>query len=627
MTYRRSTSLIFALTLSLGLAACSSNDKDTEKMMPDDNTMMPGDGDMMPDDKSMTPVDPSTAPRATIDRFSAEAGGLFQRNETNGLPVANAAIDFDQGPFITKGFGPSGELVEYHNFDMMSTVPAPIYVLFREGESAPVAEQLNIIDVIPGEPDYNDFWQVNRVTVPANYVANTLTSLTEISSMGYDIEPTSILVNCPVVPDGSTAGKRLMEAEAGLVEGWYNGTVVSYFNFSEKALMADDPWAPVVPVSPIYVSFNINPDQDGGGPPSGFLTEDGSDQTHNVLATIPSNDSYSPLWSVNILDNGGFSEVSNLSTATDMGIVSVLVSGAALVNCPVVSVGKVPVDPVLAARATVDRFSAEAGGLFVRNETNGLPAANAAIDFDQGPFITKGFGPTGEMVEYYNFDMMPTEPAPIYVLFREGEDAPVEGQLNIIDVIPGDPGYNDFWQVTKVTVPADYLANTLTSLTDISAMGYALEPTSTLVNCPVVPFGSTAVKRLSGVANGLVEGWYDGMVVSYFNFSEKPLTTADPLAPVVPVSPIYVMFNTNPGQDGGGPPSGFLTESDSDQTHNVLATVPSDASYSPLWSVNILDNTIFSDIAGLSSVTSADPSTILVPGAALVNCPVVSVGS
>ena len=51
---------------------------------------------------------------------------------------------------------------------------------------------------------------------------------------------------------------------------------------------------------------------------------------------------------------------------------------------------------------------------------NGLPAANAAVNFDQAPFITKGKGPTGQNVEYYNFDVQPVNPAPIYVLFKEG---------------------------------------------------------------------------------------------------------------------------------------------------------------------------------------------------------------
>ena len=84
-----------------------------------------------------------------------------------------------------------------------------------------------------------------------------------------------------------------------------------------------------------------------------------------------------------------------------------------------------------------------------RSAAPALPGPNQPIDFDQGPFITHGYGPGGEKVTYYNFDIRPTAPAPIYVLFRTGETAPVTGQLNIIDVLPGEPGYNDFWQVKK----------------------------------------------------------------------------------------------------------------------------------------------------------------------------------
>ena len=279
------------------------------------------------------------------------------------------------------------------------------------------------------------------------------------------------------------------------------------------------------------------------------------------------------------------------------------------------------VDPETADRAMIDRFSAEAGMLFVRNDSNGLPAADAPIDFDQGPFITTGLGPDGEVVRYYNFDVMSTEPAPIYVLFREGEDTPVDGQLNIVDVIPGDAGYNDFWHVHKVTVPSDYVVNSVTSLTEITSMQYPIEATDILVNCPIVPDGSTAQLRLGGGTNGLIQGWYQGMVVTYFTFEEKMLST-DPSTPAVPLSPIYVTFNINPDQPDGGPASGFVTEMDSDQTHNVPATIPMDTDYSPLWSVNVYDNTQF-DMVG--DLTSAMNATILGNGVATVNCPIVSV--
>lgn len=274
-------------------------------------------------------------------------------------------------------------------------------------------------------------------------------------------------------------------------------------------------------------------------------------------------------------------------------------------------------DPDAATKVSVDRFSASAGHLMVRDGSNGLPGANEAINYDVAPFITEGLTPSGAMTAYYNFDVMPTTPAPIYVLFREGESSPVDGQLNIIDKIPGETGYNDFWLVTKVTVPSDYVANVVTSYAEIVEKGYAIEATTTIVNCPVVPEGSTATKRFGGGDTGLTRGWYNGEVCFYFNFVEKDLTA---VSGTVPTSPIYVTFNINPGQTGGGPASGFVVENGTSQTHNVVATVPSDAAYSPLWQVKIYDNADFSSVTDLSSAQAA---TILEPNAALVNCPIV----
>jgi hypothetical protein len=277
-----------------------------------------------------TPRDTATATRVSVDRFSTAAGMLFVRTATNGMPGPNAAIDMDTGPFITTGLGPSGEHIRYYNFDVQPTAPAPIYVLMRKGESKPVSGQLNIVDVIPGQPGYNDFWRVMKVTVPANYVANSITSADEIRMKGYTIEATTTIVNCPIVPEGSIA--RLGGGRAGLTHGWYRNQVVAYFNFDEAPISTTAQG--LVPVAPIYVSFTINPDQPDGGPPSGFKTETGSLQTHNVAASLPTQTGYSPLWSVIPFNNTAFAGVRNLATAVaapNFGL-------AAIVNCPIVDV-------------------------------------------------------------------------------------------------------------------------------------------------------------------------------------------------------------------------------------------------------------------------------------------------
>jgi len=277
-------------------------------------------------------------------------------------------------------------------------------------------------------------------------------------------------------------------------------------------------------------------------------------------------------------------------------------------------------DPMKSEHAVIDRFSSAAGHLQMRDSMNHLPGPNEPVDFDVPPFVTTGLGPHGEVVMYYNFDVQPTAPASIYVLYRKGEMTPVAGQLNIVDVIPGDPGYNDFWQINKVTVPADYVANSVGTLRAIKDAGYAVEQTKTLVNCPIVPDGSTALHRLNGNDTGLHNGWYRNKVVSYFNFNEAPLTLTDDGK--VPVSPIYVSFNVNPGDSNGGPPSGFKMVMGSMQTHNVVSTLPGDMEYSPLWLVNPYDNMAFAMVMDLDTVMKAK---VLARAVAAVNCPIYSI--
>jgi hypothetical protein len=171
--------------------------------------------------------------------------------------------------------------------------------------------------------------------------------------------------------------------------------------------------------------------------------------------------------------------------------------------------------------------------------------------------------------------------------------------------------------VVRVVVPDGYVANSVSSFGEIQQAGYLMEPTTTNVNCPIVPEGSTAV--LGGGADGLVRGWFQGELVYYFNFGEAPLATT--AAGDVPTSPIFVTFNINPDQPGGGPPSGFRTEQGTAQTHNVLATLPGEAGYSPLWEVFPYDNAAFAGVMDLMTAAAA-PNFGL---AALVNCPIVSV--
>ncbi len=277
-------------------------------------------------------------------------------------------------------------------------------------------------------------------------------------------------------------------------------------------------------------------------------------------------------------------------------------------------------DPDRAAVVRVDRFSKDAAHLQLRTAGNGIPGPNAPVDFDTGPFITEGLSADGRPVRYYNFDVQSTSPAPLYVLYRAGEDRPVKGQLEIIDALPGEKGYNDFRQEWKVIVPRDYQPNTITDTAEILKAGYRVEKSDSLRNMPVVPDKSVARIRLNGESAALQRAWYRGKIVKYFSFNEASLSAAGSEA--VPVSPIYVTFNVNPDQPNGGPGSGFRAEQGSTQTHNVPATLPGDPAYSPLWLVSVYDNADWSMVRDLDTVLKAKT---LAAGIATVNCPIVFV--
>jgi hypothetical protein len=74
------------------------------------------------------------------------------------------------------------------------------------------------------------------------------------------------------------------------------------------------------------------------------------------------------------------------------------------------------------------------------------------------------------------------------VFFLE-DDAPIEGQQNVIDLLPDEEGYSDLWYVHKVIVDSSYVTNTYKGAADIMAAvasgDATVEETATFVNCPV----------------------------------------------------------------------------------------------------------------------------------------------
>ncbi len=262
----------------------------------------------------------------------------------------------------------------------------------------------------------------------------------------------------------------------------------------------------------------------------------------------------------------------------------------------------------------IDRFSDAAGHLMVRSKKPELPQPGAPIDLDHPPFISQGLGPDGKPVRYYNFDVQPDTPALLYRIVRRGSRDPLPGQPDLVDVLPGDPGYSDFWRVAFVEVGPEVEPGSVTEvaqLSELTALG-----SDVVIDCPIVPAGTTARGARGVVPPHPHELRYRGHRVTCLEFDPAVLLDDDDR---VPTSPIFVTFRTE-----AGPPSGFVHETaNPEQTHNVVFSVPGDPEYSPLWAVYVYDRQVFDRIRDKRSALTVAPDPQ--PGP-LVNCPIIAVG-
>ena len=259
----------------------------------------------------------------------------------------------------------------------------------------------------------------------------------------------------------------------------------------------------------------------------------------------------------------------------------------------------------------VDRFSDEAGTVMRRSENSDLPAPNEPLDYDSD-FLQHALAPNGDDVSYYVFDVNSLQSAPVYsVVYASDPSKRVEGQASIFDSIPGDVGYNDFWQAIQVLVPDDYEVDSLRSLADIESSGYELVRTGTIINCPIVPFGSKAE-----LANRDSVGWYKGQHVQYFSFDVQRVSVVTDGPLDVPYAIVRVIFEDN------DPSKGMKVDAVTGKTHNVFDTIPGDDLYRALWRHDFVDADEFDSVHDWESSKAASKVDIDMDNI-LVNCPVV----
>lgn len=271
-----------------------------------------------------------------------------------------------------------------------------------------------------------------------------------------------------------------------------------------------------------------------------------------------------------------------------------------------------PRDPATAPRAVIDRFNIRSGSLYNRPGDPVHPDPNEPIPFDT-LYLEQAFGPNGEIVRYYVFDARRAMPAPLYILVDAAGD-PIPDQLPIVDLLPDDDGYSDYWRVYEVEVADDYVANTITSAARLDDGGLSATRTDTVLNWPLVPEGSTAALRLdSSQPIAPVPAWYRDSVAFYFVFGsgERP--------DLVPVVYKYVTYRNN----DRGASSQPKKEEDGIQTHAVFSTLPEPSEPSPLWDLLVYDNTAFDSVHDLASAEQAPP--LPDPDMYLMNEPIVSI--
>ena len=250
-----------------------------------------------------------------------------------------------------------------------------------------------------------------------------------------------------------------------------------------------------------------------------------------------------------------------------------------------------------------------AGYLLTRPATT-PPSSPAPVDHLARPSTfprVNGWYKNGN-ITYLDYGTSANVSQPILVFFQAASpNTTVVGQMNIIDSIPGQPGYTDFWRVHKVLVPSSYVANTIRSFEEAVASGYAIQATTTIVNCPVVNPNATT----PGTLFTKTTGWYRDRNVFYFDYGPR----SPGLGFIVQSAPLYAFFYNNgtsvPGQ------------------RNVIDVKPGDPGYTDLWHVTkvvVGASYVVNSLKSASGIMSAAASNqvTLQPTNMFVNCPVVT---
>jgi hypothetical protein len=184
-----------------------------------------------------------------------------------GVAAAPSALAAGPKKAITPGFF-RGKAVGYLDFGPIKLKAgnkvAPLWTITNGAGG-----QHNVIDTVPGRPDYSPLWQINKVRWKAAVTPRLLKSAAAVkaaaASGDVTIQKTSLVVNCPVLGFGQ---KR--------VAGFSGGRVIHYLDLGPVKV------APGNEVVPLYAPTNGAAGQ--------------HNVTHDTLA--PGQTDYPPPWGI-----------------------------------------------------------------------------------------------------------------------------------------------------------------------------------------------------------------------------------------------------------------------------------------------------------------------------------------
>jgi hypothetical protein len=169
----------------------------------------------------------------------------FERTKT--IPVRQGFINGKAVEFYRMGtFVPadSGWFPSFESFPGMPVGEMFVWLTYEGGN--PVLKldhpQKPIIDTLPKQAHYSDFFELVGVDAPDGYNANDIKSRATLLRAGYDLVYAGRIVNCPLVGpkaklEPPKKGKAM--AEYPLVEVWYRGQTVQCLLMDGGAHLTD----------------------------------------------------------------------------------------------------------------------------------------------------------------------------------------------------------------------------------------------------------------------------------------------------------------------------------------------------------------------------------------------------